>query len=69
MRIISQKRDLSVDFESMPIAVKYNHLLALIGYKECVISEYNTQERAMEAFQNIYETYSELPAIFKMPQD
>jgi hypothetical protein len=59
MRIISQKRDLSVDFESTPISVNYNHVLAIIG------GEYSTQERAMEVFQNIHETYSGLPVIFK----
>lgn len=65
MRIISQKRDLSVDFESTPISVNYNHVLAIIGDKERVIGEYSTQERAMEVFQNIHETYSGLPVIFK----
>ena len=51
MRIISQRRDLSVDFESTPIYVNYNHILAIIGDKERVIGEYSTQERAMEVFQ------------------
>lgn len=69
MRIISQRRDLSVDFESTPISVNYNHILAIIGDKERVIGEYSTQERAMEVLQNIHETYSGLPVIFKMPQD
>jgi hypothetical protein len=65
MRIISQRRDLSVDFESTPIYVNYNHILAIIGDKERVIGEYSTQERAMEVLQNIHETYSGLPVIFK----
>ena len=65
MRIISQRRDLSVDFESTPIYVNYNHILAIIGDKERVIGEYSTQERAMEVLQTIHETYSGLPVIFK----
>lgn len=65
MRIISQNRDLSIDFDRTPICVNYNHVLALVGDKERVIGEYSTQERAMEVFQNIHETYSGLPVIFK----
>lgn len=65
MRIISQKRDLSVDFERTPISVNYNHVLATVGDKERVIGEYSTPERATEVFQNIHETYSGLPVIFK----
>lgn len=36
MRIISQNRDLSIDFDRTPICVNYNHVLALVGDKERV---------------------------------
>jgi|GEM_PF-4798835 len=58
MRIISQKRDLSVDFESTPISVNYNHLLALVGDKERVIGQYETPERAREVFDEINDFYN-----------
>ena len=59
MRIISQNRDLSIDFDRTPISVNYNHVLALVGDKERVIGQYETTERAREVFERIHKPYSE----------
>lgn len=58
MRIISQNRDLSIDFDRTPICVNYNHVLALVGDKERVIGQYETPERAREVFDEINDFYN-----------
>lgn len=58
MRIISQKRDLSIDFDRTPIYVNDNHVLALVEGKERVIGQYETPERAAEVFKRIHNPYS-----------
>lgn len=65
MRIISQRKDLSIDFDRTPICVSYNHVCAIMDGQQKVIGNYKTEERAKEVFEDIHKAYSGMPMIFK----
>ncbi len=65
MRIISQNKDLSIDFHHTPICVSYNHVCAIMDGQQKVIGQYETEERAKEVFEEIHIAYSGMPMIFK----
>ena len=65
MRIISQNKDLSIDFNHTPICVSYNHVCAIMDGQQKVIGKYETEERAKEVFEEIHIAYSGMPMIFK----
>ena len=58
MRIISQNKDLSIDFNHTPICVSYNHVCAIMDGQQKVIGKYETDERAKEVFKEIHIAYS-----------
>lgn len=58
MRIISQTKDLSIDFDHTPICVSYNHVCAIIDGQQKVIGQYKTDKRAQEVFEEIHKAYS-----------
>ena len=61
MRIISQNKDLSIDFDHTPICVSYNHVCAIIDGQQKVIGQYETDARAKEVFEDIHKAYSGEP--------
>ena len=61
MRIISQNKDLSIDFNRTPICVSYNHVCAIMDGQQKVIGKYETDERAKEVFEDIHKAYSGEP--------
>ena len=61
MRIISQAKDLSIDFDHTPICVSYNHVCAIIDGQQKVIGQYETDKRAQEVFNDIHKAYSGEP--------
>ena len=65
MRIISQNKDLSIDFNHTPICVSYNHVCAIMDGQQKVIGKYETEERAKEVFEEIHIAYSGMHIIFK----
>ena len=65
MRILSQNKDLSIDFNHTPICVSYNHVCAIMDGQQKVIGKYETEERAKEVFEEIHIAYSGMPMIFK----
>ena len=65
MRIISQNKDLSIDFNHTPICVSYNHVCAIMDGQQKVIGKYETEERAKEVFEEMHIAYSGMPMIFK----
>lgn len=65
MRIISQNKDLSIDFNHTPICVSYNHVCAIMDGQQKVIGKYKTDARAKEVFEEIHIAYSGMPMIFK----
>ena len=61
MRIISQNKDLSIDFDHTPICVSYNHVCAIMDGQQKVIGQYETDARAKEVFEDIHKAYSGEP--------
>ena len=61
MRIISQTKDLSIDFDHTPICVSYNHVCAIMDGQQKVIGQYETDARAKEVFEDIHKAYSGEP--------
>ena len=61
MRIISQNKDLSIDFDHTPICVSWNHVCAIIDGQQKVIGQYETDARAKEVFEDIHKAYSGEP--------
>ena len=58
MRIISQTKDLSIDFDHTPICVSYNYVCAIMDGQQKVIGQYETDARAKEVFEDIHKAYS-----------
>ena len=65
MRIISQNKDLSIDFNHTPICVSYNHVCAIMDGQQKVIGKYETDERAKEVFEEIHIAYSGTNILFQ----
>ena len=63
MRIISQNKDLSIDFHHTPICVSYNHVCAIMDGQQKVIGNYESDERAKEVFEDIHKAYSGMPIV------
>lgn len=58
MRIVSQKRDLSIDFDSTVITRNDNCIRARVGDRDVTIGIYESSERAKGIFENIHESYN-----------
>lgn len=58
MRIVSQKRDLSVDLGQCEVWMQDNVIYRRIGNDSKVIGVYATTERAAEVFEDIHKAYS-----------
>lgn len=58
MRIVSQNRDLSVDFSRCEIWTQSNIIFRRIGTDSRVIGAYATSERAAEVFRDMHNAYS-----------
>ena len=63
MRIISQRHNLSVDFDHTTISVSYNHMLANVYGEDKVLGIYKTDARANEVFEDIHKAYSGMPIV------
>lgn len=57
MRIISQDRNHSVDFENAYIWKQTTHIYAYVGKKDVVLGHYEDAERAEEVFRDIHNAY------------
>ena len=58
MRIVSQNRNLSVDFGNCEIWTQSNVIYRRIGNNSEVLGAYATPERAMEVFEDIHKAYA-----------
>lgn len=58
MRIVSQDRDLSVDFSQCEIWTQSNIVYRRIGTDSRVIGVYATAKRAKEVFLDMHNTYN-----------
>lgn len=63
MRIVSQNRDLSVDFDRCEIWSQYNVIYRRIGTDSKVIGQYATEERAAEVFEDIHKAFAPVYSI------
>lgn len=63
MRIISQDRNLSVDFDRCEIWMQSNLIYRRIGNDSQVIGKYVSPERAAEVFEDIHKAYAPVYSI------
>lgn len=58
MRIISQNRTVSYELSNLGLEVSGRYVVGLIGEKRIVLGAYNTEERAIDVFLDIHESYA-----------
>ena len=57
MRVVSQNRDFSFDFDRTVFWAQYNIIYAKIGTESIAIGQYESEERAAEVFEDIHKAY------------
>ena len=68
MRIVSQRRDLSVDFDRVIIKIDYGKVLYAVSIFDTrgqgmLLGQYDTSERAKEVFEDIHKAYAPIYSI------
>lgn len=63
MRVISQGRNYSFDFDRTVFWTQYNVIYAKIGIDSVAIGKYKSEERAAEVFEDMHKTYSGMPIL------
>lgn len=63
MRIVSQNRDLSIDFDRCEIWTQRNVIYRRVGRDSLPIGVYATTERAQEVFEDIHKAYAPVYSI------
>lgn len=63
MRIVSQNRDLSIDFNRCEIWTQDNFIYRRIGTDNQVIGRYSSPERVAEVFEDIHKAYAPVYSI------
>ena len=58
MRVVSQNRNYSFDFDRTVFWTQYNVIYAKIGVDSIAIGRYESDERAAEVFEDMHEAYS-----------
>ena len=58
MRVISQDRSYSLDFDRTVFWTQYNVIYAKIGIDSVAIGKYESSERTAEVFEDMHKTYS-----------
>lgn len=58
MRVISQSRNFSFDFDRAVFWTQYNVIYAKIGKESIAIGQYKSDERASEVFEDMHKAYS-----------
>lgn len=57
MRIINQRRDRSLNFDSVEIYIEDTRIFS-VGNQKILLGEYDTEERASEVFEEIHKAYT-----------
>ena len=57
MRVVSQNRNYSFDFDRTVFWTQYNIIYAKIGTESIAIGQYESEERAAEVFEDIHKAY------------
>ena len=63
MRVVSQNRNYSFDFDRTLFWTQYNIIYAKIGTESIAIGQYGSDERATEVFDDIHKSYSGMPIL------
>lgn len=63
MRIVSQNRNLSIDFDRCEIWTQSNLIYRRVGHDSIPIGVYSSQERAREVFEDIHKAYAPVCSI------
>ena len=58
MRVVSQNRNYSFDFDRTVFWTQYNVIYAKIGIDSIAIGKYESDERAAEVFEDMHKAYS-----------
>lgn len=59
MRVVSQQRDFSFDFDRTIFWTQQNVIYAKIGNDNKVIGRFENEKRAQEIFMHIHDTYAD----------
>ena len=65
MRVVSQDRKLSFDFDRCEIWIQDKCIFRRIDGDSHVIGKYKSEERAAEVFEDMHNAYSDMPLIFQ----
>ena len=57
MRVVSQNRNYSFDFDRTVFWTQYNIIYAKIGTESIAIGQYESEERAAEVFEDMHKAY------------
>lgn len=58
MRIINQCRNRSVNFDNVEVRLEDTRIFAEKSDRKILLGEYDTEERALELFNEIHKTYT-----------
>ena len=58
MRVVSQNKNYSFDFDRTVFWTQYNVIYAKIGNESIAIGQYESDERAAEVFEDMHKAYS-----------
>ena len=65
MRLISQRKNFSFDFDRTVFWRQSDVIYAKIGGESIAIGKYQSDERAAEVFEDMHKAYSGLPLLFQ----
>lgn len=65
MRVVSQSRNFSFDFDRTAFWTQSNVIYAELGNENIAIGKYKSNERAAEVFEDLHRAYSSLPILFQ----
>ena len=57
MRVVSQNKNYSFDFDRTAFWTQYNIIYAKLGTESIAIGQYESEERAAEVFEDIHKAY------------
>lgn len=68
MRVVSQNRDFSFNFDNTVFWKQYNIIYVRIGKENIPIGQYESDERATEVFKEIHRLIGEIN-LYYMPKE
>lgn len=60
MRIISQDKNHSINFDNTYIWKQTTHIYAFVGKRDVVLGHYESEERAQEVFDEMHSPYQKV---------